>query len=146
MSLVQVLLLAAVAAGALLAGTRRGVGLGAAVVACAGLALVVTIIVSDAARGARVQPMHGQTIELTAAEANGREQFAANCSNCHTLHAVKAVGALGPNLDFLRPPAWVVRRRIDEGSRASTGVMPPKIVTGSDADDVAAFVARVAGR
>jgi mono/diheme cytochrome c family protein len=121
-------------------------GLAATVVACAVLALVVAIIASSADRQQRVKGVHGQTIDLTPAEAHGREQFAVNCSTCHTLRAVNAVGELGPDLDFLRPPAWVVRRRIDEGSTASTAAMPPDIVTGSDAADVAAFVARVAGR
>jgi hypothetical protein len=39
-----------------------------------------------------------------------------------------------------------VRRRIDEGSEASDAVMPARIVTGPEAADVAAFVAKVAGR
>ena len=146
MSLVQILLLAAMVAGALLAGIRRSPWLGATVVACAGLALVVTIIASSAGRQYRVQGMHGETIELTRAEARGREQFAVSCSNCHTLHAVRAVGMIGPSLDFVRPPAAVVRRRIREGSQEATAVMPAGIVTGSKAADVAAFVARVAGR
>ena len=124
----------------------RRLALALAVVACAVVALVVTIIASSADRTHRVQAMHGGTIELTPAEARGRELFAANCSNCHTLHATHAVAEVGPDLDFVRPPAAVVRRRIHEGSEAATAVMPPEIVTGSDAADVAAFVARVAGR
>jgi hypothetical protein len=40
----------------------------------------------------------------------------------------------------------VARRRIREGSQAATATMPADIVTGSDAADVAAFVAKVAGR
>jgi hypothetical protein len=39
-----------------------------------------------------------------------------------------------------------VSRRVDEGSTALMAVILPDIVTGSDAADVAAFVARVAGR
>jgi mono/diheme cytochrome c family protein len=122
--------------------------LGVAVVGCAAIALavVVTIVVSSADRTYSVQGVHGETIELTRAEARGREQFAANCSGCHTLRAVNAVAQVGPDLDFLRPPPAVVRRRIHEGSQGLTAVMPPEIVTGSDAADVAAFVGKVAGR
>jgi mono/diheme cytochrome c family protein len=118
----------------------------AAVVACAALALVVAIIVSSAGRNHRVRANDGQTIELTRAETRGRTLFVDNCSNCHTLEAVHAVAEVGPDLDFVRPPEAVVRRRIDEGSAAAWAVMPPDLVTGSDAADVAAFVARVAGR
>jgi mono/diheme cytochrome c family protein len=127
MRLVRILLLAAVAAGAV-------------------LALVLTIVASSAGRADRVQGEHGPTVELTAAEARGRKLFAARCAGCHTLRAVHAVSQVGPDLDFLRPPAAVVRRRIHEGSEAATAVMPPEIVTGSDAADVAAFVAKAAGR
>jgi mono/diheme cytochrome c family protein len=146
MSLVQILLLAAMAAGVVVAAVRRAPGIGAAVVACAGLALVATIVASSAAQQHRVRAKDGRTIELTGAEARGRELFAANCSNCHALDAVNAVAEVGPDLDFLRPPAAVVRRRIHEGSQGLTASMPPEIVTGSDAADVAAFVAKVAGR
>jgi mono/diheme cytochrome c family protein len=127
MRLARTLLLAAMAAGAV-------------------LALVMTIVASSAGHDERVQGAHGRTVELTLAEARGREQFAAHCSGCHTLRAVHAVSQVGPDLDFVRPPAAVVRRRIHEGSEAATAVMPPEIVTGSDAADVAAFVARAAGR
>jgi mono/diheme cytochrome c family protein len=126
MRLARVLLLAAIAAGVV-------------------LALVVTIVVSSGGRDQRVHAAHGQTVALTRAEGRGRELFAAHCSGCHTLRAVHAVSQVGPDLDFVRPPAAVVRRRIHEGSEAATAVMPPEIVTGSDAADVAAFVARAAG-
>jgi mono/diheme cytochrome c family protein len=145
MSLAQILLLAAVAGGVVL-GLGRRPGLGAAVVACAGLALVVTIVASSAGREHRVRAMDGRTIELTRAEARGRDVFAARCSTCHALRAVNAVGDVGPSLDFVRPPAAVVRRRVHEGSSTTMAVMPAELVIGSDAADVAAFVARVAGR
>jgi len=118
----------------------------AAVVAGGLVALVVTIAVSSGGRSAHVEARNGQTIQLTPAETHGRELFAARCSGCHTLRAVHGVAQVGPSLDFLRPPAAVVRRRIHEGSQASNAVMPAEIFTGSEADDVAAFVARVAGR
>jgi mono/diheme cytochrome c family protein len=120
--------------------------LAVAVAAVAAVALVVTIIVSSAGRTYSVQGMDGETIELTRAEARGREQFAASCSGCHTLHAVNAVAEVGPDLDFIRPSSAVVRRRIHQGSEGLMAAMPPEILTGADAADVAAFVAKVAGR
>jgi mono/diheme cytochrome c family protein len=124
----------------------RWLAAGATLVACAAIAVVATIIASSAGRASQVEGRYGETIELTRAETRGRRLFATHCSSCHTLHAVHAVGQVGPSLDFLRPPAAVVRRRIREGSQASWAVMPPDIVTGPEADDVAAFVGRVAGR
>jgi mono/diheme cytochrome c family protein len=93
-----------------------------------------------------VEAANGQTIHLTPGEARGRELFAARCSNCHILRAVHAGAKVGPDLDFLRPPPAVVRRRVREGSQASWAAMPAQIYSGADADDVAAFVGRVAGR
>jgi len=146
MSAVQILLVVAMAAGAGLAAIRRSPALGAAVAGCAALALVATIVVSSAGSREQVRGMHGETIELTSAEARGRDWFASRCATCHTLHAVHAVGQVGPDLDFLRPPAAVVRRTINDGSQEATAIMPSQIVTGSDVGDVAAFVAKVAGR
>ena len=84
-------------------------------------------------------------IELTAAEANGREKFARNCAQCHTLDAAAAVGQVGPNLDELRPPASLVLDAVKNGRARGQGQMPALLVEGEDAKDVAAYVAKVAG-
>lgn len=84
-------------------------------------------------------------IKLTAAEQRGREVFARNCAQCHTLHATNSVGRVGPNLDDLRPPKVLVTETIKTGRAGGAGQMPAMLVTGADANDVAAFVARVAG-
>ena len=75
----------------------------------------------------------------------GRQIFLESCASCHTLNAVAARGRTEPDLDFIRPPARVVRWIIREGSTGRAGTMPPKVVTGQEAADVATFVARVAG-
>ena len=96
--------------------------------------------------------------KLTAAEKRGREIFAFRCGFCHTLAAANAIGKVGPNLDALRPPDSLVLNTINHGclpnpasassseSCLGQGVMPAGIIQGRDASDVAAFVAKVAGR
>lgn len=83
----------------------------------------------------------GTSVTLTAAEAKGREQFGETCANCHTLSAADAVGKVGPNLDIARPNRALVLTMI----RAGGGQMPPGLLSGTQADDVAAFVAAATG-
>jgi hypothetical protein len=97
-------------------------------------------------------------IRLTAAEKSGRELFGEHCGVCHTLSAANAVGKVGPNLDTLQPPASLVLHTIEFGCLQNPqpansseaclgyGTMPADVVVGEDAQDVAAFVARVAGK
>jgi uncharacterized cupredoxin-like copper-binding protein len=97
---------------------------------------------------------------------NGKTQFVAKCSSCHTLARADAKGVVGPNLD----QAWqradqdglqrstyegVVHRQILQPARSAqvdpatgrqAGQMPANLVTGEDAEDVAAYVALVAAR
>src|SRR3954454_11790082 len=84
-------------------------------------------------------------VDLNAPQANGRQLFAQNCSTCHTLRAVNAVGRVGPNLDQLRPPKELALNAIEQGRARGGGQMPADLVAGTDAQDVAAFVAAVAG-
>jgi mono/diheme cytochrome c family protein len=85
-------------------------------------------------------------LELTSAQANGRDLFAQKCATCHTLTAARAVGKVGPNLDALRPPKALVLDAIAKGRAQGNGSMPSLLVDGKDARDVADFVAAVAGR
>jgi mono/diheme cytochrome c family protein len=108
-------------------------------------AIAAPIIV--AVRNARDQPSRGPDgIKLTAAETAGRELFAKSCSTCHTLAAVNAVARIGPDLDVLRPPTALVLAAIQGGYAGPGGQMPTAIYSGQDANDVAQFVAAVAGR
>lgn len=96
-------------------------------------------------------------IKLTASMQVGRELFGQHCAVCHTLAADNAVGKTGPNLDTLRPPEAIVlhtlangclQKPVVQGSGTTClgyGNMPANIVQGRQAQDVAAFVARVAG-
>jgi hypothetical protein len=96
-------------------------------------------------------------IRLTASEQVGRELFSDHCAVCHTLSADNAIGKTGPNLDQLKPPEAVVLHTIANGclqqpasASAPTnclgyGTMPADVVQGQQAEDVAKFVAAVAG-
>jgi mono/diheme cytochrome c family protein len=97
---------------------------------------------------------------------NGKALFAEQCARCHQLARANAQGVVGPSLD----EAWqqsekdglgrstykgVVHKQILEPNRRAqvdpaTGksleAMPAKLVTGEDAQDVAAYVAYAAAR
>jgi mono/diheme cytochrome c family protein len=96
------------------------------------------------------------TTHLTRAEKRGRILFGEHCGVCHTLAAANAVGKVGPNLDQLKAPKSLVLNTIlngcvqnpPKGSKQAClgfGTMPQSVVQGKDAEDVAAFVAKVAG-
>jgi plastocyanin len=94
--------------------------------------------------------------------ANGKDLFAKECAACHTLARAGATGTTGPNLDeaFRQSRrdglgqstfAGVVHQQILNPNRnpqvdPATGKalpwMRPDIVTGQDAEDVAAYVAQ----
>jgi mono/diheme cytochrome c family protein len=116
------------------------------VVLCAAVAVAAVAVVHGRHLASTVAAADGQTIQLGASQTHGRPLFARYCSNCHALRASRAVARVGPSLDFLRPPAPLVRRTIRDGSSAVSATMPPQILTGQEADDVAAYVAAVAGR
>ncbi len=92
-------------------------------------------------------------VHLNAEEVKGRELFSHTCTVCHTLAAVKSVGRIGPNLDVrigeeLSTPAArkaLVENAILEGRAEGLGNMPAGLYQGKEAEDVAAFVAAVAG-
>ena len=96
---------------------------------------------------------------------NGKEQFVQKCAACHTLARAKSQGVVGPNLD----EAWQQADKDGFGRSTYEGIvhkqilypsnnpqidpqtgkpypqpMPPNLVTGQDAKDVAAYVAQAA--
>lgn len=81
----------------------------------------------------------------------GAELFATHCAGCHTLTPAgtqgsgnRALRVQGPNLDQRTETHDEVLFAIHNGG-ASGAIMPQNIVTGEEADKVAAFVARYAG-
>jgi cbb3-type cytochrome c oxidase subunit III len=92
---------------------------------------------------------------------NGKALFTGEgqCASCHTLADAGARGQIGPNLDeaFVQSRkdgigeetiAGIIRNQIaypvEDPSTGAPG-MPANLVTGQDADDVALYVATVAG-
>jgi mono/diheme cytochrome c family protein len=75
--------------------------------------------------------------------AAGKTAFTATCGGCHTLKDAGTNGQVGPDLDSLAPlTVAIVSHQIANGG----GPMPPKLLTGQDAANVAAYVASVAGK
>jgi len=111
----------------------------------------------------------GSTVPSSANLDNGKKLFLSgkdgkpSCQSCHTLAAAGAFGKTGPNLD---DAFAFVRNAPDKGDRFQEStianvvldqirypainvepayLMPANLVTGEDAEDVAAYVASVAG-
>jgi mono/diheme cytochrome c family protein len=96
-------------------------------------------------------------LTLTKNEKTGRALFGEHCAVCHTLAAANAIGKVGPNLDQLQPPQSLVLNTITNGCLQNApsssneqclgqGTMPAQVIQGKQAAQVAAFVARVAGK
>lgn len=98
---------------------------------------------TSAATGSTAQSSTGTTTGGAASyPPAAKAKFASTCGGCHTLADAGTKGAVGPNLDDLKPDEATVEHQIANGG----GAMPPKLLTGQDAKDVAAYVAAVAGK
>jgi mono/diheme cytochrome c family protein len=99
--------------------------------------------------------------EVSANLEQGQSLFETNCGTCHTLYAAGTDGNFGPNLDELLAASGTptekkeieqiegrVANAIKEGvdSSSTPGRMPPGILSGEQAEEVAEFVANTAGR
>ena len=84
-------------------------------------------------------------VKLSESQEKGRELFGQVCQQCHTLAASDAVGRVGPDLDTLKPPKALVLDAVLNGRQRGAGTMPAGLYTGRDAEDVASYVAAVAG-
>jgi len=108
----------------------------------------------DAARGAQKVPSDLK---------QGQSLFQTNCGTCHALYAAGTDGNFAPDLDELLAPSGPpegegaeatikgVRKRVlnavEHGVDSTTtpGRMPPGILSGEQAEEVAEFVATTAG-
>jgi mono/diheme cytochrome c family protein len=112
-----------------------------------GLAATAVLLVAFLAAGC------GAVGRVTSGDpSQGKQLFTAKCASCHTLADAKSQGTIGPNLDdafisdkqqgfSLQTMADVVRGQIAYPEEP----MPPKLVEGSDADDVSVYIAKCAG-
>ena len=130
--------------------SRRVVTLAVVVLFAFGLAVPAIVLAFNGDHKASVA-VGG--VHLNAGEQKGRELFAHTCGVCHTLAATKSVGQIGPNLD-VRVGADIstaagrkalVLNAIEEGRARGLGQMPALLYQGKEAEDVAGFVAAVAG-
>ena len=111
----------------------------------------------------------GGIASKNADKTRGKQLFTEKCGSCHTLADAGTQGKIGPNLDdaFSGPRAQgfdessirnIVHDQIlfpvenpgglitsADGTEQRAPGMPAKLVTGDDAEDVAAYVASVAG-
>ena len=108
------------------------------------LAAAAALLAAGCGTGGKADP--------TADTQNGKTLFTKNCAGCHTLGDAGATGTIGPNLDAAFGPSRsqgfkqstiqnVVLLQIRDASKP----MPDNLVKGQDAQDVAAYVAAVAG-
>ena len=105
-------------------------------------------------------PKHGNRAYPAKYE-DGKTLFDDNCGNCHGLYAAGTDGDFGPDLDQKVAPAGTstdpaaiegvksqVLSAIEQGADDPTvpGRMPAGIVAGVEAEEIANFVAAVAGQ
>ena len=83
----------------------------------------------------------------------GKKLFLSKCAGCHTLSAAGSNGVSGPNLDdafrYSRNQGFkqvTIEQIVRDQIELAVPPMPQNLVTGADADDVAAYVAAVAGK
>ncbi len=83
----------------------------------------------------------------------GKRLFVQQCGACHTLAAAGTQGKVGPNLDdafkYSRKQGFAessIENVVLDQIRIAEPPMPANLVTGQDAQNVAAYVASVAGK
>jgi mono/diheme cytochrome c family protein len=132
------------------------VTLGVIVLFAFGLAVPAIVLAFNAEHKASVA---AGGVHLNNNEQKGRELFARACAVCHTLAAVKSVGQIGPNLDkrvgdaiagktaaeHMTLAKGLVLDAIEKGRARGLGQMPALLYQGREVEDVADFVAAVAG-
>ncbi|MSO40377.1 MAG: c-type cytochrome [Solirubrobacterales bacterium] len=120
----------------------------------------IKLLLSAAVTLAALAALTGCDLQETSDLDNGQQLFTQKCGSCHTLTAAGTSSAVGPNLDLAFQEArksgmdqdtfeGVIQGQIEHPRPADpqdTAVyMPANLVEGSEAEDVSAYVASVAG-
>jgi mono/diheme cytochrome c family protein len=125
---------------------------------------VLAVLIPFLAFRSNGDPDNGVSRDVPSDLQAGKMLFETNCGTCHTLYAAGTDGNFGPDLDLVLAPAGPptgstaqqtikatksrVLNAIENGVDSSTtpGRMPAGILAGQQADEVANFVAHVAGQ
>ena len=117
--------------------------------AAAGIALAAALLAAGCGTGGIVQG--GDAAKGGALFVQGAKGKP-SCASCHTLKAAGAKGVIGPNLDdafaFDRQQGYeesTIKQVVRDQIEIAGGRMPANLVTGADAEAVAAYVAACAG-
>jgi mono/diheme cytochrome c family protein len=108
-----------------------------------GIAVPAAVIASRGESEGGVGKLRAESISKS--DENGKVLFRETCWSCHNLDAIQAAGVTGPDLDTLGVDRQRVLNAIKRGGTGD-GRMPAGLLVGQDADDVATYVAKVAGQ
>jgi cytochrome c551 len=120
------------------------------------LALAVALAVGGTACGTRSVNLDKQD-QANGSIENGAHLFAERCSGCHTINSAGARGSKpekqrssgertnGPNFNVRKENKDDILYAIRNGG-FSGAIMPANVVVGSDAEDVANYLSKYAGR
>jgi mono/diheme cytochrome c family protein len=111
-----------------------------------GIGIAVPAVVIAGGQGGQGGNGHLADVTPTAKEKKGKQLFLQTCASCHSLAAVNAHGVTGPNLDEI---GEVTKQRVLSAIRiGGTGDkrMPAGLLSGENAEAVAEYVSKVAGR
>jgi mono/diheme cytochrome c family protein len=87
--------------------------------------------------------------KVAASDQEAKQLFQTNCGACHTLARAGTDGIVGPDLDDILGQGTPEANETRVANAIQNGIegrMPAGILQGEDADQVANFVARVAGQ
>jgi cbb3-type cytochrome c oxidase subunit III len=110
------------------------------------LGIAALVLAGCGTGGKALSPSHAD-------QGNGQKLFQSTCGGCHVLAAAGSSGTSGPNLDAAFGPSRkqgfkqnTIQNVVLDQIRIAAPPMPKNLVTGQDAQDVAAYVAAVAGQ
>jgi cytochrome c551 len=109
-----------------------------------GIAVPAAVIAGREEAEGGVGPLERGALNAEARE--GKRLFEQSCASCHNLDAVNARGATGPDLDEIGEVSPErIRNAIKNGGTGQKR-MPEGLLEGEEADAVAVYVSKVAGR